>query len=116
MMQLRKAASIIALTMAAGTAACGARQAQVGSAPSQAAQVSIQVRNTLSQAVNVYMNTGAGNDTFLQQVAGNSTATVAVPGVSPGASVTLRAVTLDGSKTYTRDRATLSSNFTFSLP
>lgn len=116
MMQLRKAASTIALAVVAGTAACGPRQAQVSSAPSQPAQVSIQVRNTLSQAVNVYVNTGGGNDTFLQQVAGNSTATVAVPGVSPGASVTLRAVTLDGAKTYTRERATLSSNFTFSLP
>jgi hypothetical protein len=116
MTRIRNAASIVALALAAGTFACGQRQAQVGSAPSQPAQVSIQVRNTLTQAVNVYVNMGGGGDTFLQQVAGNSTVTVAVPGVAPGASVTLRAVTLDGSKTYTRDRATLSSNFTFSLP
>lgn len=116
MTRIRHAASIVALALAAGTLACGPRQAQVGSAPSQPTQLSIQVRNTLTQAVNVYVNLGGGSDTFLQQVAGNSTVTVPVPGVAPGASVTLRAVTLDGAKTYTRERASLSSNFIFSLP
>lgn len=116
MTRIRIAASTIALALAAGAAGCGQRAAQVSSAPSQPAQVSIQVRNTLAQAVNVYVNTGGTSDTFLQQVAGNSTATVPVPGVAPGASVTLRAVTLDGGKTYTRARATLTNTFTFSLP
>jgi len=116
MARIRIAASTIALALAAGAAGCGQRAAEVSSAPSQPVQVSIQVRNTLTQAVNVYVNMGGASDTFLQQVAGNSTATVPVPGVAPGTSVTLRAVTLDGAKTYTRARATLTSNFTFTLP
>ena len=114
--RIRNAASTIALAIVASTAACGPRQAEVGSAPSQSPQISIQVRNNLAQAVNVYVNMGGANDTFLQQVAGNSTVNVPVPGVAPGTTVTLRAVTLDGGKTYTRDRATLNTGFTFSLP
>lgn len=116
MARIRIAVSTVAFALAAASAGCGQRAAQVSSAPSQPTQVSIEVRNTLPQAVNVYVNSGGASDTFLQQVAGNSTATVPVPGVAPGTSVTLRAVTLDGSKTYTRARATLTSGFTFSLP
>jgi len=116
MARIRITTSTVALALAFGVGACGPRAAEVSSAPSQPTQVSIQVRNTLAQPVNVYVNTGGASDTFLQQVAGNSTATIPVPGVAPGTSVTLRAVTLDGGKTYTRARATLTNAFTFTLP
>lgn len=105
----------VALALGASAIGCGQRQAQVTSAPAQTAQVSIQVRNTLNQSVNVYVNAGS-SDTFLGQVSARSTVTLPVPGVSPGATVTLRAVTQDGAKTYTRDKAPLNRSFTFTLP
>jgi hypothetical protein len=56
-------------------AACSPRQVDVRTAPTQATAVSLQVNNTLSQAVNVYV-TVSGSDTFLRQVGANSSATI----------------------------------------
>ena len=56
-------------------AACGPRQVEVRTAPTQATQISLQVNNNLNQAVNVYV-TANGTDTFLRQVGGNSSATM----------------------------------------
>ena len=95
--------------------ACGQRQATVGSTPAQPAQVSIQVNNTLGQSVNVYINVN-GTETFLKQVAANSNVTIPVPGYSPGTTATIKAVTFDGARTYSRTNVTLTGTFTFPVP
>ena len=106
--------TVFALLLAA-VAACSPRQVDVRTAPVTQAQVSVQVNNTLSQSVNVYVRSG-GTDTFLKQVGANSTATIPVQGFATGTSVTLRAVTLDGVHTYSRDNVTLSGTYVFPLP
>ena len=97
-------------------AACRARQVEVRTAPTQqqAAQVSVQVKNNLSQAVNVYVSL-SGTDTFLRQVAAGSSETIPVQGFAPGSSVTLKAVTVDGVRKYERNTV-LTGTVTFPLP
>ena len=95
--------------------ACGPRQVEVRTAPAQQTQVSVQVNNTLSQAVNVYVSSG-GTDTFLKQVGANSSATIPVQGFAAGTAVTLKAVTIDGVHTYSRDNVTLTGTYVFPLP
>ena len=114
-MRFTRVASLLGAVVAFGSAACGPRQVEVRTAPTQATQVSLQVQNTLSQAVNVYVNSG-GSDTFLRQVAANSTVSIPVQGYAPGSTVTLKAVTIDGVHTYTRDNVTLTGTYTFPLP
>ncbi|HEV8215083.1 MAG TPA: hypothetical protein VGP95_04590, partial [Gemmatimonadaceae bacterium] len=75
----------------------------------------LQVNNTLSQAVNVYV-TVSGSDTFLRQVGANSSATIPVQGVATGSTVSLKAVTVDGAKTYTRSNVVLNGTYVFPLP
>lgn len=98
-------------------ASCRARQVEVRTAPTQqqARQVAVQVNNNLSQAVNVYVSL-SGTETFLRQVAASSSATIPVQGFAPGSSVTLKAVTLDGVRTYQRQNVVLSGTVTFPLP
>jgi len=98
-----------------GVTACSPRQVDVRTAPTTQAQVSVQVNNTLTQAVNVYVTSG-GTDTFLKQVGANSSATIPVQGFAPGTTVSLKAVTLDGVKTYSRDHVALSGTYVFPLP
>jgi len=73
------------------------------------------VNNSLSQAVNVYV-TVSGSDTFLRQVNANSSATIAVQGVATGTTVTLKATTVDGAKTYSKPNVVLNGTYVFSLP
>jgi hypothetical protein len=105
---------LVAISLVAVTA-CSPRQVDVRTAPTTQAQVSVQVNNTLTQAVNVYV-TSAGTDTFLKQVGAKSSATIPVQGFAPGTTVSLKAVTLDGVKTYARDNVTLSGTYVFPLP
>jgi len=95
-------------------AAC-ARQVEVRSAPSQPVQNAIQMTNGLTQAVNVYVNYN-GNDQFIQQVRANAALKLPVSGVPNGATVTLKAVTVDGTKTYSRQNVVLSGTLDFSVP
>ena len=99
----------------ASAAACGPRAATVGSTPAQPAQISIQVNNTLGQAVNVYVNVN-GTETLLRQVAANSNVTLPVPGYPPGTTATLKAVTFDGARTYSRTNVTLTGTYSFQVP
>lgn len=114
-MRFTRVASLLGAVVAVGSAACGPRQVEVRTAPTQATQVSVQVQNSLAQAVNVYVNSG-GTDTFLQQVAAKSTVTVPVQGFAAGSTVTLKAVTIDGVHTYTRNNVALTGTYTFPLP
>lgn len=95
--------------------ACGPRQVDVRTAPSTASATSVQVNNALSQGVNVYVSQN-GTDTFLRQVGANSSVTIPVQGYAAGTTVSLRAVTVDGVHTYTRNNVTLSGTVVFPLP
>ncbi|HTI65446.1 MAG TPA: hypothetical protein VL524_18115 [Gemmatimonadaceae bacterium] len=114
-MRFTRVASLLGAAVAVGSTACAARQVEVRTAPTQATQVSVQVQNSLSQAVNVYVNSG-GTDTFLRQVAANSSVSVPVQGYATGSTVTLKAVTIDGVHTYTRNNVVLTGTYTFPLP
>ena len=111
----RRTQGVLFLVASAIFAACSPRQVDVRTAPTQATAVTLQVNNTLSQAVNVYVMV-SGTDTFLKQVNGNSSATIPVQGVATGTTVTLRATTVDGAKTYTRPNVVLSGTYVFPLP
>src|SRR5690242_9703164 len=91
-------------------AACSPRQVDVRTAPTQATAVSLQVNNTLDQAVNVYV-TVSGSDTFLRQVGAKSNSTIPVQGIATGTTVNLKAVTVDGAKTYSRSNVVLNGTF-----
>ena len=111
----RALTTVGALLALIATSACAPRQVEVRTAPTQPTQVSLQVNNNLSQAVNVYATLN-GTDTFLRQVAANSSVTIPMQGFAPGATVSLRAVTVDGGKTYSRANVVLSGTFVFPLP
>ena len=115
-MKYHRIASLLGGAVVAGAAiACGPRQVEVRTAPTQATQVSLQVNNTLDQAVNVYVSSG-GTDTFLRQVSAKSNVTIPVQGFASGSTVTLKAVTVDGVHTYTRSNVVLTGTFAFPLP
>jgi hypothetical protein len=97
------------------TTACGPRQVEVRTGPQPATEVTLRVTNNLAQAVNVYM-VSSGSDVFLKQVAANSAASMSVPGVSAGTTVSLKATPVDGSRTYTRDNVTLSGLYEWQVP
>jgi hypothetical protein len=98
---------MVSLSMLAFVA-CGPRQVEVRTGPEPATDVSIHLTNNLSQAVNVYVQSG-GNDIFVRQVAANSVEHLPVAGVPAGSTVNLRAVTVDGRSTYTKNNVMLSS-------
>src|SRR6266513_57601 len=95
-------------------AACGPRRVEVRTAPTTA-NVSLQVSNDLPQAVNVYV-TVAGSDTFLRQVPAKTAQSVPLPGLNPGTTVSFKAVTVDGTRTFTRNNVALSGSYPFALP
>jgi len=105
---------VVSLSMLA-LAACSGRQVEVRTGPEPAAEVALHVTNNLSQAVNVYVVSG-GNDIFLKQVAANSVEHIPVSGIAAGSTVNLRAATVDGTRTYTKNNVTLSSMYDWRLP
>lgn len=109
---------VVGAWMVAGAlllSACKSRQVEVRTSPSTAqSQASVQVSNKLSQAVNVYV-VMSGNETFLRQVAANTSPTLPVQGIPAGSSVTLKAVTVDGARTYSR-QVVLTGTVAFPLP
>lgn len=96
-------------------AACSGRQVEVRTGPEPAADVALHVTNNLSQAVNVYVVSGT-NDIFLKQVAANTVEHIPVSGVAAGSTVNLRAVTVDGTRTYTKNSVTLNAMYDWRLP
>lgn len=95
--------------------ACGPKQVEVRTAPTQTAGPSVQVSNRTSQPVNVYV-TISGTDTYLGQVGANGSQTLAIPGLAPGTSVNLKAVAVDGTHTYSRNNVALTGQYLFSVP
>lgn len=107
-------ALVAAVLLTAATTACGPRNVEVRSASSRA-ETNVRVTNTLGQAVNVYVLSG-DNEIFLRQVPANSEARLPVPGVASGSTVRLRAVTIDGSRTYTSDSVVLQGTYPWRVP
>lgn len=111
-------ASLVVAALAA-VMACGPRQVEVRTAPqpTDTSNVpSVQLTNNLSQAVNVYVNVSGGTELFLRQVPANTVEKVPVNGVAAGATVSFKAVTVDGSRTYQSRSAALSPSFLWSVP
>jgi len=98
-----------------GAAACGPRQVEVRTAPTQATQLAVQVTNNLSQSVNVYA-VASGTESFLRQVRANSSETIPLQGFAAGSSISLKAVTVDGKSTYNRANVVLSGTYAFAVP
>lgn len=97
------------------TAACGPRQVEVRTAPSQTAEVALHFTNNLAQAVNVYVNSG-GSDLFVRQVAANTSEHLPVQGISSGTNVTLKATTIDGARTYSRTGVQMQGTVSWRVP
>jgi uncharacterized lipoprotein YajG len=113
---MRKFSAMFALLMAmAMMAGCGPRQAQVRTAPT-AAEATIHFTNNLGQAVNVYV-VQSGTETFVRQVAANTTENLPVRGIALGSQVVLRAVTVDGKSQFdTPNPVALTSMYTWKVP
>ena len=106
--------AMIAVLLAGVLAACGPRQVQVGTAP-VTSEVSLNVTNTADQAMNIYVNSG-GNDLLVGQVPANGTAQLPVSGVASGSTVTLKARTTDGTRTYSKQNVVLSGTYAWTVP
>jgi hypothetical protein len=111
----RSVAFVLCVLVLSSAPACGPRAANVGSTPAPPAPISIQVNNTLGQSVNVYVNVN-GTETLLRQVAANSNVTIPVSGYPTGTTATIKAVTFDGSRTYSRTNVTLTGTYSFQVP
>lgn len=110
---------LLVCAMALSLGACAARQVEVqtGAAASTATDAGVNFTNNLAQAVNVYVVTGtAGSDMFLRQVPGKGVEFLPVRGIASGATVSLKATTIDGQRTYTRDNVVLSKSTTWQVP
>jgi hypothetical protein len=107
--------SSLTLAIAVASSACGPRRVEVTTGPEPAADVALRLTNNLSQAVNVYVTTG-GSDVFLKQVSANSVEVIPIRGIASGTSVTLKARTVDGARTYTRDNVVLVSPYEWRVP
>lgn len=105
---------LLALGLAA--AACGPRQVEVRTAPTVTSEQVVQVSNTLSQAVNVYVTPSGGSELFLRQVPANTVEKVPVQGVASGGSVTFKAVTIDGARTYQSRSVVLVGLYVWMVP
>ena len=96
-------------------AACGGRAVEVRTAAPLPAQNALQVTNGLAQAINVYV-TYNGSDQFVQQVRPGTSLRLPVPGIPAGSTVSIKAVTVDGTKTYSHPNIVLSGTYTFAVP
>ena len=106
---------MVSLSMLALAACGGGRQVEVRTGPEPASEVAIHLTNNLSQPVNVYVISGT-SDIFVKQVGSNSVEHLPIQGVAAGSTVNLRAVTVDGTRTYTRNNVVLSSMYEWRLP
>lgn len=108
-------AALLALALATATA-CGGRTVEVRTAPTVVSELSVQVTNNLSQAVNIYATATGSSELFLRQVPANTVEKVPVQGVASGTKVTFKAVTVDGSRTYQSRDVTLTGLYVWSVP
>jgi hypothetical protein len=95
-------------------AACAPRAVAVSTGDQPASEVSLRVTNNLSQAINVYIRSGA-SDVFVKQVPANTVEWIPVQGFRAGTSVTLMARPVSGTPTYTRSTV-LAQTVEWSVP
>lgn len=112
---MRLRIATLALAFTAFTSACAGRQVEVTTGPEPASDVMVRLSNNLTQAVNLYVTTG-GTDVFLKQVSAGSVELIPVRGLTAGSTVTLKARTVDGTRTYTRDNVSLTSSYEWRVP
>ena len=112
---MRALVTSLAMAVTLAATGCAGRQVEVTTGPQPAADVSVRLTNNLSQAVNVYVTTG-GTDIFLKQVSANSVEVMPVVGIPAGTTVILKARTVDGTRTYTRDNVQLATNYDWRVP
>ncbi len=110
-------AGIMLVLAALAATACGPRQVEVRTAPEEnrVSQIVLHVTNNLADEVNVYVVTG-GTDMFIRQVPSHTTMDLPVQNVAPGTIVTLKATTIEGTRTFTRRDVTLSGRYNWTLP
>jgi len=108
-------AALFALALATASA-CGGRAVEVRTAPVVSSEMSVQITNNLSQAVNVYATPTGGAELFLRQVPANTVEKVPVQGIASGSKVTFKAVTVDASRTYQSRDVTLAGLYVWSVP
>lgn len=107
---------LTAIIVATAVLGCGPRQVQVETGTPTTNEVALRVTNNLSQAVNVYISGGSTTDVFVKQIGANSSEWVPVQGFSKGSLVTLRARTVDGTRTYQKDSVVLEAMYDWRVP
>ena len=107
---------LTAVVFAVAAAGCGPRQVQVETGAPTSNEVALRVTNNLSQAVNVYISGSGTTDVFVKQIGANSTEWVPVQGFRVGSTVTLRARTVDGARTYHKDNVVLENMYEWRVP
>lgn len=112
-----RVAAALLLFAAAGVApvACAPRQVQVSSGPEPAA-AGLTFTNNLRSAVNVYVRTAGGAETFVRQVPAGATESLVVRNVAPGARVSLRAAPVTGAAPYNREDVALGTGASWTIP
>ena len=80
-----------------------------------AADDSVRLTNTLTQAVNVYVVTRAG-EVFVGRVDAGASAAFTVRGTRPGEQLQARATTVSGSQSYTREALVVGSADGWRIP
>ena len=106
---------LVGLLMLVGVAACGSRRVEVRTGQNPDSGLAVNVTNNYTKAVNVYVVTG-GSEMFLRQVPASSTERLPVQGVSSGASVTLKATSVDGERTFRSDPIVLTGTKDWRVP
>ena len=91
----------LAAALLISATACAPRAVTVSTGEQPASEVSLRVTNNLSQAINVYIRSGA-SDIFVKQIPANTVEWVPVQGFRAGTSVTLMARPVSGTPTYTQ--------------
>jgi hypothetical protein len=107
----------LALGVGCGGRTVNVRTGETAATRSGVGEPSIAFTNNLTQGVNVYVVTGtAGGDLFLRQVAGGASESLLVRGVAGGTSVGLKATTIDGTRTYTKQNVVLTPGYVWQVP
>jgi hypothetical protein len=75
----------------------------------------VQVNNGTNKDVNVFVSLN-NTDTFLGRVRAGSSLTLPVRAFAAGSTVALKAVTVDGSRTYSRSNVVLNGTYVFPIP
>lgn len=107
--------SLLLLTALAPATGCGPRQINVSSGPEPAA-AGLSFTNNLRSAVNVYVRSAGGAETFVRQVPAGATESLVVRNLAPGARVSLRAAPVTGAAAYNREDVALGTGAAWTIP